>query len=170
MVTRLKLSNNNNSVSCTATKGRDFFFLLDSRSLKRSPSSLTWSVFDPLFAYSYSLFTPPTHLVCTVAGLGAPAPLSYSLLLSHLKRPPQSQFIPSFALFKARVRADMLRAFVFFALHSLSALASSSGQQSLPLFIGCVGASSSLGFHGPTGAGARDLDPVACSAHCLDEG
>lgn len=26
MVTRLKLSNNNNSVSCTATKGRDFFF------------------------------------------------------------------------------------------------------------------------------------------------
>uniref|UniRef100_A0A668TEH4 Polycystic kidney disease 1b n=1 Tax=Oreochromis aureus TaxID=47969 RepID=A0A668TEH4_OREAU len=66
--------------------------------------------------------------------------------------------------------ADMLRAFVFFALHSLSALASSSGQQSSPWFIGCVGASSSLGFHGPTGAGARDLDPVACSAHCLDEG
>uniref|UniRef100_A0A3Q4GJI1 Polycystic kidney disease protein 1-like 1-like n=1 Tax=Neolamprologus brichardi TaxID=32507 RepID=A0A3Q4GJI1_NEOBR len=65
------------------------------------------------------------------------------------------------SIVEARVRAVMLRAFVFFALHSLSALASSSGQQSSPWFIGCVSASSSLGFHGPTGVGARDLDPVA---------
>uniref|UniRef100_A0A3Q2XGK1 Polycystin 1 like 1, transient receptor potential channel interacting n=1 Tax=Haplochromis burtoni TaxID=8153 RepID=A0A3Q2XGK1_HAPBU len=65
------------------------------------------------------------------------------------------------SIVEARVRAVMLRAFVFFALHSLFALASSSGQQSSPWFIGCVSASSSLGFHGPTGVGARDLDPVA---------
>lgn len=167
--TRLKLSNNN-SVSCTATKGRDFFFLLDSRSLKRSPSSLTWSLTHYLHTVTLSVHTSHTPCMhscrsrCTCSSL---------LFSRSLPLEASSSFAvhPEFrSIVEARVRAVMLRAFVFFALHSLSALASSSGQQSSPWFIGCVSASSSLGFHGPTGVGARDLDPVACSAHCLDEG
>lgn len=83
MVTRLKLSNNNNSVSCTATKGRDFFFLLDSRSLKRSPSSLTWSVFDPLFAYSYSLCSHLPHTLYAQLQVSVHLLLSPILSFSH---------------------------------------------------------------------------------------
>ncbi|XP_070709442.1 polycystin-1-like protein 1 [Pempheris klunzingeri] len=51
-------------------------------------------------------------------------------------------------------------------LHRLSVALPPSDPEKSPWFVGCVNASGRL--YAPKGA--RDLDPVACSARCLDEG
>lgn len=71
---------------------------------------------------------------------------------------------------------DMFSPFVymFMSLHplfnTLSVAAHPAGDEDSPWFVGCVNASDSsvLGLH--TSERGRDLDPVTCSARCLDEG
>lgn len=64
--------------------------------------------------------------------------------------------------------------YIFILLHpffnTLSVAVHPAGHEDSPWFVGWVNASdsSTLGLY--TTSGGRDLDPVTCSARCLDEG
>lgn len=148
---------------------------------------LASSLFTPcLVAFpciqSPSLFAPHTPCMHTAFVVSAPAFSSFPPLFSvlnshvHIKCSCPSSCSVAAALARKLNGSDMSSPFVymFITLHpffnTLSVAVHPAGHEDSPWFVGCVNASDSsvLGLYTPEGG--RDLDPVACSARCLDEG
>lgn len=121
--------------------------------------------------HSLFLFTPPTgrlasycmHRCASVSSLYSTAPPLPLTLIT-----PFATFSP--LCLTATAASDMFTIFVwmlisphpFFPLSPVAAPA----QESSTWFMGCASASGGLSPH----RRARDLDPVTCCVHCLDEG
>lgn len=135
----------------------------------------------PTCAYSHPpLFTPHTPCMHTAFVVGAPAfscfpPLS-SLLNSYVSSCSPELCARAAASVRKLSGSDMFRPLVlaFISLNpffnTLCVAVPPPGHEDSPWFVGCVNASDSSVFGLYTSRAGRDLDPVGCSARCLDEG